>query len=97
MSKKHVLIMLLCCLVPVAAIGAILLFQVPVNQVLWLVLVLLCPLSHLLMMKFMPHEGSLPQGSTGQHHQSMTPRAKAGKAWENKPKEDVYDTDRSRG
>jgi uncharacterized membrane protein len=53
MQRKHVLIMLLCCLIPVVALGAVLLFNVPVNMVVIGAMILLCPLSHLLMMKFM--------------------------------------------
>lgn len=81
MSKKHILIMLLCCLVPVAAIVAILLFRVPTNQVLLLALVLLCPLSHLLMMKFMPHDEAHLQGHTHEHHSVglPSPEVKVGK------------------
>ncbi|HZD55725.1 MAG TPA: DUF2933 domain-containing protein [Anaerolineales bacterium] len=56
MTKKHVFIILLCCLVPVAALGAIFLFNILVNSVLLFALILVCPLSHLLMMKFMPHD-----------------------------------------
>lgn len=56
MSKKHVFIMLLCCLIPLAALAAIFLFNVAVNSVLLFVLILVCPLSHLLMMKFLPHD-----------------------------------------
>jgi uncharacterized membrane protein len=50
MSSKHGLLMLICCLIPVIAIGAVTLFDIPVKGVLYLALVLLCPLSHLLMM-----------------------------------------------
>ena len=71
MTKKHTLIMLACCLVPLIALGAIYLFKVPVNQVLYFGLILLCPLSHLLMMRFMGHgEG---QEHSHPHAQPLTP------------------------
>lgn len=54
MNKKHLVLMLAGCLVPVARLAAIFLFDVPVNMVLLVGLVLFCTLSHLLMMKFMP-------------------------------------------
>jgi hypothetical protein len=53
MSKKHALIMIACCLIPIVAFSLISVFKVPVSSLLTIGLVLMCPLSHLLMMKFM--------------------------------------------
>ncbi len=59
MNSKHVLLMLLCCLIPLVGIAAVSIFNVPLNNVLWVGMILLCPLSHLFMMKFMmgKHDG----------------------------------------
>ena len=56
MSKKHTLLMLACCLIGIGAAAAIFLFKIPSNNVLFGLLILLCPLSHLLMMRFMGHQ-----------------------------------------
>jgi hypothetical protein len=53
MSKKHTILMLLCCVLGMGAAAAIFFFGIPVNRVFTVLLILLCPVSHLLMMKFM--------------------------------------------
>lgn len=78
MKKSHLLIMILCCLIPVAALAAIFLFNVPVNSVLLFGLILLCPISHLLMMKFMGHDynnGETSETTEICHAQPMDVRA----------------------
>jgi uncharacterized membrane protein len=50
MTKRHALLMLLCCLVPIAAISAIFVFHVAVSSTLVYGIALLCPLMMLFMM-----------------------------------------------
>ncbi|MFQ6000628.1 MAG: hypothetical protein ACE5LG_03065 [Anaerolineae bacterium] len=59
-GKRDVLIMLLCCLLPIAAVAAIWLLGVPLNSALLLAIVLLCPLGHLLMMRGGQHKEGHP-------------------------------------
>lgn len=51
MTRKHLMLMAIGCLLPLAALAAIFIFQVQVSRVLLLGLVLLCPAMHLLMMR----------------------------------------------
>ena len=67
MNKKHVLIMVACCLIPIVAFALISVFKVPVSGLITIGLILLCPISHLLMMKFMMpgHEGHKEEAQPG--------------------------------
>jgi len=68
MKKSHLWIMILCCLIPIIGLAAIYLFNVPVGNVLFFGLILLCPVSHLLMMKYMGHNQSSDDHSQHDHH-----------------------------
>jgi hypothetical protein len=66
--SRHMLIMVLCCAIPMVAIAAIAAFRIPVPDVLRYGVILLCPLSHFAMMAFMgdhKHEKPAGEGVTG--------------------------------
>lgn len=67
MKKKHALIMIACCLIPIAGIALISLFNIPLKSAFYFLLLLFCPLSHLLMMKFMVHDDDHQHGEV-EHH-----------------------------
>lgn len=48
--KNHTLLMVICCLIPVAALGIFLAFGFT-GRTLTFLLILLCPLSHIFLMK----------------------------------------------
>jgi hypothetical protein len=56
MKRSHWILMLLCCLIPLAGIAAIYLFRIPTSSVLFVRLMLLCPVLHLFMMRGMGHD-----------------------------------------
>ena len=71
MKKSHLWIMILCCLIPMVGLAAVYLFKIPLSNVLFYGMVLLCPISHLLMMKFMGHEHSSSESHSQHQHHSL--------------------------
>lgn len=71
MKRSHWLLMLLCCLIPLVGIAAIVVFRIPASSVLYVALVLACPLMHLVMMRSMGQDHANPSRHAG-HHLSAT-------------------------
>ena len=67
MSKTHKVLMVACSLIGIGAIVAIFAFGASVNTVFLALMVLICPLSHILMMRFMGHDHG---EHTESHHSS---------------------------
>jgi choline-glycine betaine transporter len=55
MLDKHQNLMKICVLVVVGVIAAVLLLKIPLRNGLLFILLLACPLSHILMMRLMSH------------------------------------------
>jgi uncharacterized membrane protein len=65
MNKRHIWLMLLCCLLPILGLAAIFLFNIPVNTVLYFGLVLLCPVAHFFMMGSMQDHSDQQKATHG--------------------------------
>jgi len=49
-SKRHLWLMVICCLIPVVALVGVRLLSIPVNGTVLIILLALCPLSHIALM-----------------------------------------------
>ena len=84
MNRKHALLMVLCCLIPLVGFAAISIFRIPANTVIYVALALACPAMHLFMMKGMTHAPARSAGvghnhddaSAHAHHQVEAPKVK---------------------
>ncbi len=72
MKTKHMLLMLVCCLVPLIGLGAAFLFHLPFSTLFTAAMIVFCPLSHVVMMYFMMR-GHHDQPEHGQHAPAVPP------------------------
>jgi hypothetical protein len=68
MNRKHALLMIACCLIPLAAIALVTLFNIPLKSIFLFAMLLFCPLSHILMMRYMGHEHEHQLGTAIDSH-----------------------------
>ncbi|MGE5619195.1 MAG: DUF2933 domain-containing protein [Sphingomonadaceae bacterium] len=62
-GNRHMMIMLLCCLIPMVAVFAVTILNIPLSSLATYALVALCPLLHIFMMKGMLGRGKQDQPS----------------------------------
>ena len=55
LKGNHALLMVICCVVPMAFLAAIFVFNIPIGTVGLFVIMLLCPLMHVFIMRGMGH------------------------------------------
>ncbi len=67
MSKMHKVLMVACSLIGIGAVVAVFAFGVSFSTVFLGLMILVCPLSHFMMMRFMGHDHA---GHTESHHSS---------------------------
>ncbi len=75
MKAKHMLLMLACCLIPIAGLAAVVIFHLPFTGVLTALMVVACPLGHGLMMYFMMRGHHDEHGRS--EHEPVLPAAAA--------------------
>ncbi|MHB1006025.1 MAG: DUF2933 domain-containing protein [Chloroflexota bacterium] len=59
--SKHMLLMVLCCAIPLAVLAAVNVFRIDLGNIGYFAIVLLCPLMHIFMMRGMGHDHSSHQ------------------------------------
>ncbi len=67
MTRKHLLLMLLCCLIPIGIAFSLQAFGIALSASLPVAMLILCPLLHVVMMAFMhgPAQHNADPGSKG--------------------------------
>ncbi len=73
-TGKHWLLMLACCLIPLAVLAAVLVFNISLGTVGVFAIMLLCPLMHFFMMRGMGHDHADGKASC---HESPSPTGSA--------------------
>ncbi|MER3458965.1 MAG: hypothetical protein C4309_10400 [Chloroflexota bacterium] len=66
-DKRHLWLMLICCLIPITALAVVWLFNISVSGPVLIALVLLCPLSHLALMGLFMRESREHNSAHGEH------------------------------
>lgn len=66
-DKRHLWLMLICCLIPITALAVVWLFKISVSGPVLIALVLLCPLSHLALMGLFTRESQERNSAHGGH------------------------------